>query len=459
MQLNHYLFVNRSKRAERSNPLGCWLGGPQAASVCPANSTVATVSQRYLRTTGVLVAAFVFLAGIVPGVASEYQLRIIAKEGDVIDGQRIVVFAPEDINVDVNNNREVAFQAGVTTGADADARWGIMTQHRFIAGNGITVDGWTPRFSDDDTLIDINNHGNVAYNAFIRDFRDNAIFIDREMIVHDGEDGSVVDGRTLTFVRDPSLNDLGEVAFRARHDSLFGSAVFTQTRVVGETGQSIDGITLGGSFFDLRVNDGGEVGFLSGIVEYDQAGLFINNESLIRPGDIIDGSPVFGVDRLHYLGDDGDYAARLRVKRNPEETEIAELVLDELIVNRNREVLFREGQLINGLPTFLFGEAASNQHGQIAFRGFQTTLDGEVVPGYHLFVDGNVVARAGQVVGDKAIERIYRQFGFNDHGDVAFRVQFNDGTGAIVLATVPEPNAFGVLIAMSGFFLYCRTRT
>ena len=52
---------------------------------------------------------------------------------------------------------------------------------------------------------------------------------------------------------------------------------------------------------------------------------------------------------------------------------------------------------------------------------------------------------------------MYPNFDMNEHGDIAFRVVFKDGSQAVVLATpfVPEPSSL-VLAAMGVVFLLTR---
>ncbi|MFN3168393.1 MAG: choice-of-anchor tandem repeat NxxGxxAF-containing protein [Phycisphaeraceae bacterium] len=68
------------------------------------------------------------------------------------------------------------------------------------------------------------------------------------------------------------------------------------------------------------------------------------------------------------------------------------------------------------------------------------------------------VTTFGVIEGDTALNRDDRGGGgFNSAGEIAIRVSFDDGTNAIYIATVPEPNTLA-LLGMAGLLITRRTR-
>ena len=90
--------------------------------------------------------------------AGPYELEIIVRAGDVIDGQTILIpFSSNPNNISINNDGEVAFLSRVV--GPFGTGWGVMTQHRFIAGAGKLVDGFFAGFDNQDHTPKINNLG------------------------------------------------------------------------------------------------------------------------------------------------------------------------------------------------------------------------------------------------------------------------------------------------------------
>ena len=76
--------------------------------------------------------------------------------------------------------------------------------------------------------------------------------------------GDVIDGKTLTAVESPSINDNGDIVFQG--DFSGGTGIFTPTSLLAQTGDVIDGKTLTG-VAEPEINNNGDIvfrGFFSG---------------------------------------------------------------------------------------------------------------------------------------------------------------------------------------------------
>ena len=364
--------------------------------------------------------------------AQRYLLEIIGQEGDVIDGRRILAFSIDPNNVAINNDREVAFFAGVSWQGSAD--WALMTQRRFIAGAGKEVDGRVPSFNDEDHWVDINNVGEVAYTAFLPE-GGRGLFVNETLLL---EPGDVVDGRTLTLIgREPQINDSGTIAFEARYEGHAGDAMFTQYGLIAEQGQTLDGYTLGTMTFP-QVNNTGEIAIAANLLELEtqsKMGVISPDGVILKPGDTIDGMMVEEIIGLSGVTDSGDVV--MHAITNPTGSKRT-----SMIVTQDR-ILFVPGDDLDDLAGT---KVVLNNRDQLALLGAVALEEG----GFRrvLYAGGQVILSEGDVLDGKVITRLYPNFDMNDRGDVAFRVQFGgqEGPRGIILATVPEPTT-GVLLA------------
>jgi hypothetical protein len=119
-------------------------------------------------------------------------------------------------------------------------------------------------------------------------------------------DGTVIDGKTLTFIQNPWANEQGEVIFNGQFAG--GSGIFsTQRGLLVETGDTIDGHTLGSPTYDTfvsSVNNSGQIMFTTAVDQQTRFGLFTPSRAIIVPGDVIDGKTVLSVQEFS-LNDEG----------------------------------------------------------------------------------------------------------------------------------------------------------
>ena len=125
----------------------------------------------------------------------------------------------------------------------------------------------------------INNNGDVVFRGFFSG--GSGIFTPTSLLV---ENGDTIDGKTLTIIGVPQINNNGDVVFRGFFSG--GSGIFTPTSLIAATGDTIDGKTL--TIISLpQINDNGDIVFkgkFSG-----GSGIFTPTSLLVENGDTIDG--------------------------------------------------------------------------------------------------------------------------------------------------------------------------
>jgi hypothetical protein len=384
-------------------------------------------------------------------VASPYRLEILAQVGDVIDGRTIFDFDFEQTSLAINNDREVAFFASVN--GPGPESFGVMTQRRFIAGAGKIVDGRIPYLRDEQQPVDINDSGQVVYTAaFIGGHT--ALFVNQDLIL---ESGDVVQGQTLEqFGPTAQINDAGEVVFDTFFMNRSGHSVFSPARVVAEPGQIADGYSLNDPLYP-RIGNNGQVAFLSGLAGFATFAVVTPDHVVLKPGDVIDGEVVEQIHGLGNITDAGEIVMIVRAGAWPSVY---------YVVATQDHVLFRPGDVIDGQTVAALAETHSvlNNRGDLALLGWIPDAERSAFR-VALFAGGQRIATEGDVLNGKIISSFDPVFDMNDRGDVAFRVEFADGSRAVLLATVPEPStcklaltaAFALVIVR--WFSYAVRRT
>jgi len=185
------------------------------------------------RKTALLSAAFVTAA--LSAQAAQYDFQVIAKTGNSIGGYTIFNFNEPAL---LNDNGQVVFSASHSGGQ------GIFTPDRALVKTGDTIDGKQLSFVSSPAL---NANGNLL---FLGGFAGgSAIFNQTNALVKTGD---TVGGQPIfSFYRGLSLNGNGAVAFQASTGTSFpaGSAVFVvrpdgSSKLVVAPGQSVNGKTL-----------------------------------------------------------------------------------------------------------------------------------------------------------------------------------------------------------------------
>ncbi|MCH8046871.1 MAG: hypothetical protein IID44_24475 [Planctomycetes bacterium] len=386
--------------------------------------------------------------------AGPYELEIIVRAGDVIDGQTILTpFSSNPNNISINNDGEVVFLPRVV--GPFGTGWGVMTQHRFIAGAGKLVDGLFAGFDNQDHSPKINNLGQVTYTAFLPG-GDRGVFVDETLIARRGD---VIDGQTLFS---PSvataINDDGTVVFVVRRADEVGErgppGVYTQDRMVVESGQVIDGFTIGQPF-GVEISNPGEIfsfTFLQDFGDGPSAAIVTPERIVLKPGDVIGGQRVDQIRRFAVSGN-GDIVTEFYRFSDIDPDDRS---LRGIFLATETEILVSRGDVVDGLTIHNPSHPRLNSAGQLAF--FDFVQDEPNDDGYRaLFADDQLIAAEGRLLDGKVIKQL-SQFDINDRGDLAFHVEFEDSSRVIVRANhvqIPEPDAL-MLAAWGALFLLAK---
>ena len=139
---------------------------------------------------------------------SAYNLRLVAEPGTTIGGQTLTEYTTI-YRAALNDAGEIVFSAYLGDGNDGAA---IFTSHRLVAKEGDVIDGKIIVTIPWDTGIAINNAGQVAYEAWYADTKDAAasretsgegVFVDDRLAV-----------RLTSEAKEPfTLTDDGHVVF------------------------------------------------------------------------------------------------------------------------------------------------------------------------------------------------------------------------------------------------------
>jgi len=387
---------------------------------------------KYLAFLIVVAAVFVFHSSARAGA---FSLEIIAQAGDVIDGRTITGFSQEVIRVGISDDREVAFFAFAASAEGSGLS--LMTQRRFIAGAGKVVDGHVPQFGSEPSLA-INGLGDVAYKATIPNVA-RGLFVNQNLLLLAGD---VIDGEEISVLSDPpTINNAGTVMIPARPGpvKLF---INSQSEIVFDNAGVIDGFKLDGISHPL-INNAGKVVFGSSLKELPTVrnySILSPDGVILKPGDVIEDLTISEVRSLGGFTDDGDIVVSMWGHGMDGE-------LVGFIGTQDR-ILVRSGDFVGGIQLdFVAKSVKLNNAGQLSFIG------GVIEPGANgyyknarsmLFALNTVVITEGDVLDGKVVQQLYPAFGMNEHGDLAFRVIFEDGSQAVVLATsnIPEPSSF-----------------
>jgi hypothetical protein len=361
-----------------------------------------------------------------------YRVEVLAQVGDVIAGQTLAAFDFEATSLAINNHREVAFFALVGESGFAD--YALLTQHRHIAGAGKVVGGHVPWTNGEDAIIDINDSGQVVYKAGLANGR-TAVFVNDILQVATGD---TIENRTLENLGNGAqINDAGAIVF----DTFFsdvGYAVLSPTRILAESGQPVGGLTLSHASYPY-ISNNGQVAFWAGVEGYDTPVIATPDRIVLKQGDVLHGEVV---DHFVWLSGINDAGEITMIVRTGSSSEL------RMMVATQERLLFRSGDVIDGqtVTGLIHTHVVMNDNHDVALIGSVQNDEGGGI-GEALFAGGHLIAAEGDTLGGKTIALFDPLFDMNDNGDVAFRVEFTDGSRAVVLATVPEPASAILMLA------------
>ena len=380
--------------------------------------------------------------------AAPYTLEIVAQAGDIIDGRLITGFSSEVIRVGISDDREVAFFAFAASAEGTGLS--LMTQRRFIAGAGKVVDGWVPQFGSEPSLA-INGLGDVAYKATIPNVA-RGVFLNQKLLLMDGDE---IDGREISAVQDsPDINDAGTVVVLARPGPVKLS-INGPSELMVEHGTMVDGFTVD-SFSNPRINNAGDVIFYGALEELPRADFSVlsTDRVILKLGDVIEDVTITFI-RSHGINESGEVFVKMDgTDINGER--------NDYIATENR-IVYGPDHIVPGAtdPVIAGHSVVVNSDGRFAFLGAVEApgRSGGFKSGFRgfLVVSDAILISEGDIFEDKVVSAVYPNFDMNEHGDIAFRVVFEDGSQAVVLATptIPEPSSL-VLAAMGVVFLLTR---
>jgi succinate-acetate transporter protein len=384
-----------------------------------------TCRQGMARIRLILTLGTVFICSAGLAHSANYTLSILAKTGDTIGGVtlgNIGGFA-------INDRGTVVFTASFNGGN------GIFTASDLLAKTGDTIggitlgniggfaindrgtvvftasfDGGTGIFTPSDVLaktgdsiggITLSNVGDFAVNnkevvftglsgpayapfpisIFARKINTGTKAEDSSRLV--ANVGGTIDGKTLTGLGSFTINQRGDIVFVGSFNEgsgIFRHGIFTPSRLLIQSGDTIDDITLGPSFSGLAINDSGTLAF--------------NN--------------FFGVTYRFGFGI---------------------FTLSNVVATLNTE--------IGGKGLEYIGYPAINNRGTIVF-GAEVLIPGQMGElGSAVFTQSDVIAAPGDTVDGKMLTDVF-SYAINNRGIVVTQCYFTDGTQGIILATPDE---------------------
>jgi hypothetical protein len=369
--------------------------------------------------------------------AERYRVDIVAQIGTVIDGYTIMEIPRDGDYPIINDHGEVVFTARVTGPGGYDD-YAVLTNRRMIAKIGDVIDGQPITWLADESINPkINNQGQVAYSA---------VFGSPECCISGGvyklvldnhiaaEPGMTLSGNVIDSVPNNfKLDNLGQLVFTANAGD--GAGVYSQHGLLLGPGDEIDGHRLT-SAVAHAVSPGGEIVFKvmfdDGAEPFRSYGsLATKDEVLLNAGTVLDGNrTVYGISGLWMDGD-------RRI--------LAQLSTEGVNGIKSELYLIPGGPLSDETvlgPLSVDYMLASNPmplpDGRFAFTALPS--DGLSMK---LFAGDELISSRGEILGGKAVDRFdfEGEFDVSGAGNMTMHVVFADRTRGILAATViPEPS-------------------
>lgn len=289
------------------------------------------------------------------------------------------------------------------------------------------------------------------------------------------------------------INNGGRVAFNAtltdelgtESFGLFSASIRNDMIAHAKSGNQAPGLTAGVAmtgFSDAVLNNNNQVAFYSGlegsgVTSSNNLALFGPGDSgltfIAREGDQVLSQPNgvlydFDMSLPLILNDQSGLALYTRL-RGTTVTSSTNTAIVSTGSGTELSVVARTGDQVPGLAdgtVFIDisgGTLEMNNTGQVAFRAgwkmsqtisyglFATSPSGELVlvasPGQSIDVNNDPL-----ITDERIISAVNSDFGFNDLGQIAFNVQFTDGSLGVFVRTIPTPSTLP-LVACIGFAL------
>jgi hypothetical protein len=258
--------------------------------------------------------------------------------------------------------------------------------------------------------------------------------------------GDVIDGREIRSAWSGlDINNSDEVVFRTSfydEETGYTTGFFTQHRLIATEDDMIGGRTVGFSLGSPSINNSGEVAFSasgvftdrrvvsphwgsdpwisdSGAVAFvgtsagGEYGLVVDDQVLLRPGDTINGRTFDGFGNQVYV--------RINARN---EVAIPWWTGNAVLVFPDSRVIATEGTVIDGrtLLNVRNSYIPINDSGTVAFRG-------QFEGGSGIFTQNELIVATGDTIDGKTLTSIYTPDSINSGGEIAFHATFDGGKG------------------------------
>jgi hypothetical protein len=373
-----------------------------------------------LRKSALLPAAFV--TALLSAQAAQYDFQIVAKTGTSIGGYTIFNFNEPAL---LNDNGQVVFAAMHSGGQ------GIFTPSEALVKSGDIIDG--KQLSSVSSPAVNGNGGLVFLGGFAGG---SAVFNQTNALVKSGD---TIGGQPIfSFYRGLSFNQDGAVAFQASTGTSYpaGSAVFVigpdgSSKLLIAPGQSVNGKTLSAIGTPV-MNDEGVVALRGEFTNYNNP----NDTGIVT----IDGNNGSASDLLAETGSTVD-GRTLTIFGFPSGVTQDGAVVTMANFDGGRGIfslapgssgagshlLVEAGEQIGGQVVTQFGLVSVNHKGEAIFYG-------SFAGGSGIFTPTDVIVKTGDQVGLNTITAIlFNSAAYNANGAVAFTAVLDDGSRAVIV--------------------------
>lgn len=218
-----------------------------------------------MRTRCVILAVILVIAALpcrmaavaqAPGFTSDglYQIELIAKSGDVVNGKTLLRINNSTHGLDVNDHGDIVyiayFEGGVGVFKNKEA---LFTTDSPISGK--------PFISIDQALI--TGTGHVAFRGVYRTgdcilCRRWSVVVGEEIVLETGQ--QVDDGRRIDKILDFDLNDSGQIVAQITLDDGLGALISNDRKVLVNPNDNIGGVTIL-TIEGASINNSGTIAF------------------------------------------------------------------------------------------------------------------------------------------------------------------------------------------------------
>jgi hypothetical protein len=334
-----------------------------------------------------------------------------------------------------------------------------------IAGRTLTGWGSNVYFS----FRQLNNHGDIVFAA--ESTGGAGVFTPTSLVAGQG---ATIDGTTLSWFNNPSINNAGDIRFVGQAIQ----AVFSPAQKLAGPGTSLGGHTLSSARSLTRAADNGDVGFWA-FYDSGKFGLFTLQRGLVAARD--GSTTIAGKTITNFYSGMFDMS-------NSGTPVFGGVLSSGGGLFTPTQLLVETGQVIGGQTITGFSEPSLNSNGQLAFRGFfpggqgifsenallvetgqtiagKTITDlgtpqlndqndlffrGDHATGRAIFKNGQIVAQTGDFADGKELVGLSNlAFSVNDAGQVLFdgnvRLGATEHSALILASPVPEPGTLAIL--------------